>query len=63
MHIREDLVFNKNTGALVGFVNLGETNSHLIDYERSLQQDTSLVIYFLPLSGRLFTDLNDVILR
>ena len=63
MHIREDLVFNKNTGALVGFVNLGETNSHLIDYERSLQQDTSLVIYFLTLSGRLFTDLNDVILR
>ena len=63
MYIREDLVFNKNTGALVGFVNLGETNSHLIDYERSLQQDTSLVIYFLPLSGRPFTDLNDVILR
>ena len=41
MHIREDLVYDKNTGTLVGFVNLGDTNSHLLAYERSLQQDTT----------------------
>ena len=41
MHIREDLVFDKNAGTLVGFVNLRDTNSHLIDYERLLQQDTT----------------------
>ena len=41
MHIREDLVYDKNTGTLVGFVNLGDTNSHLLTYERSLRQDTT----------------------
>ena len=29
MHIKEDLVYNKHTGALVGFVNLGDINSPL----------------------------------
>ena len=38
MHIRENLVFDKTTGALVGLVNIGDTNSHLLEYERSLQQ-------------------------
>ena len=41
MHIREDLFFGKNTGTLVSFVNLGDINSHLLNYERSLQQDTT----------------------
>ena len=26
MYIKEDLVYNKHTGALVGFANLGDTN-------------------------------------
>ena len=39
MHIREDLVFDKSTGTLVGFVNLGDTNSHLLEFEQSLLQD------------------------
>ena len=34
MHIKEDLVYDKHSGELVGFVNLGETNSHLIQFER-----------------------------
>ncbi len=37
MHIREDLVYNKHTGALVGFANLGEITSHLQEFERSLE--------------------------
>ena len=38
IHIRENLVFDETTGALVGFVNIGDTNSHLLEYECSLQQ-------------------------
>ena len=33
MHIKEDLVYDKHSGELVGFVNLGETNKHLIQFE------------------------------
>ena len=39
MYIREDLVYNKHTGKLVGFVNLGDLNNHLLKFERSLQND------------------------
>ena len=35
-HIKEDLVYDKHEGALIGFVNLGETNNHLMEYEASL---------------------------
>ena len=33
MHIKECLIFNKHTGALVGFTNLGEINEHLRKFE------------------------------
>ena len=36
MHIKEDLVYNKHTGELVVFVNLGDINTHLLKYEQSL---------------------------
>lgn len=36
MHIREDLVYDKHSGALVGFANLGDINMHLQAYEHSL---------------------------
>ena len=36
MHIREDLVYDKHSGALIGFANLGEINSHLLEFERSV---------------------------
>ena len=42
MHIREDLVFDKHTGTMIGFANLGEINDHLIQFERSLQDDTPM---------------------
>jgi len=37
MHIKESLIFNKHTGALVGFTNLGEMNEHLQKFEQSLE--------------------------
>ena len=36
MHIHEDLVYDKHSGVLVGFANLGDINNHLITYEQSL---------------------------
>ncbi len=39
MHIREDLVYDKHTGQLIGFVNLGSINNHLAQFEQSLSQD------------------------
>ena len=37
MHIREDLVYDKNSGALIGFANLGEINTHLIRFQAALE--------------------------
>lgn len=39
MRIREDLVFDKHTGAMVGFANLGDINDHLVHFEKSLTDD------------------------
>lgn len=36
MHIRQDLVFDKHSGALIGFCNLGDINDHLQQFEQSL---------------------------
>ena len=33
VHIRADLVFDKHEGSLMGFVNLGEVNNHLMRFE------------------------------
>ena len=36
MYVKEDLVYDKHTGALTGFVNLGQTNHHLLQLEHQL---------------------------
>ena len=36
MHVKEDLIFNKHSGELIGFSNLGDINVHLESYLRSL---------------------------
>ena len=41
MHIKEDLVFDKHSGELIGFINLGDINSHLLALEQSLTSDSS----------------------
>lgn len=52
MHIKEDLVYNKHTGELVGFVNLGDTNAHLLKYEQSLSGEDQQTE---PLAKSMFT--------
>ena len=42
MYVRENLVYNKSTGRLVGFCDLGEVNNHLLAFERSLQDSGSV---------------------
>ena len=41
MHIKEGLIFNKNTGNLVGFVELGDVNDAFIKYSNS-ESDSDL---------------------
>ena len=40
MHIKEELVYDKHEGCLIRFVNLGETNNQLMEFETALSQDT-----------------------
>ena len=39
MHIREDLVYDKHTGELIGFTNLDDISNHLFAYEMALSDD------------------------
>ncbi len=41
MHIRQDIVYDKHTGQMTGFVNLGDINSHLIDFEQALLNNST----------------------
>ena len=47
MHIREDIVFDKHSGEMIGFANLGEINEHLFVFERSIHDDTP-IFYLRP---------------
>ena len=40
MTIKEDLVYNKHAGTLVGFVNLEDVNNHLLQFEESLDEES-----------------------
>ena len=40
MHIREGLVYDKHSGALVGFTDLGDVNNLLTNFDRSLSEET-----------------------
>jgi hypothetical protein len=39
MHIKEELVYNKHSGKLLGFVDLGNINNHLVRFEESICED------------------------
>ena len=39
MHICEDLVYEKHTGKIIGYTNLGDINNHLLAFERSMESD------------------------
>jgi hypothetical protein len=61
MHIKEDLVYDKHTGKMIGFTDLGDINNHLLAYERSQSNggdDQSLADSMLSIMVRgLFTTL------
>jgi hypothetical protein len=61
MYIKEDLVYNKSTGVLVGFVDLGEINNHLNKFEQSLDEEDSAPVLaksmVVIMVRGLFTDL------
>ena len=38
MYIRQDLVYDKHTGNLIGFTSLGDIGDHLSEFERSLAE-------------------------
>lgn len=44
MHIKEDLVFDKHTGALIGFANLGDLNQHFQQLERNLEPASDVIV-------------------
>lgn len=37
--IREDLVFDKHTGSMIGFAELGKITMHLLEFEHQLQSN------------------------
>ena len=39
VHIKHDLVYDKHEGCLVGFINLGNTNNQLIEFENALRTE------------------------
>ena len=41
MYVKEDLVYDKHSGELIGFVNLGDINSHMLELERSISSPDS----------------------
>ena len=43
MYIKQGLVFEKSTGALFGFMDLGDINNQLDEFEASLKQNTSML--------------------
>ena len=39
MHIREHLVYDKHSGEVIGYVNLGDINQHLLEFERIITSE------------------------
>ena len=39
MKVKEDLVYNKHSGELIGFVNIGEINEQLLTFEQACQKE------------------------
>lgn len=55
MYVREDLVYVKQTGRMIGFCNLGEVNNHLLAFERAIDaQDGAAAPLVLAKSMMVF---------
>ena len=62
VHIKSDLVYDKHNGSLVGFVNLGDTNNKLLQFENTMygnesQQDVASSMLVIMVRG-IFYKLN-----
>lgn len=56
MYVKEGLVFDKHTGALTGFVDLGEATNHLDNYEEPKHSKVAKTVVVLMVRG-LVSDL------
>ena len=54
MKVKEDLVFSKHSGEIIGFTNLGNINDELLRLETGGQPDVAKQILMLMVSGFLF---------
>ena len=55
MHLKENLVYDKHTGALIGFTDLGDTNQHLLKFQQVVEgSDSSDIIEKQPLANSMF---------
>ena len=43
VHIKNELVYDKHHSSLIGFVNLGDTNNQLLEFENALYNDELLL--------------------
>ena len=50
LHIKEELIYDKHSGQLIGFVNLGKINNHLARFEQSLFDDDHPTVNNPPLA-------------
>jgi len=37
VHLKEDLVYDKHSGSLIGFANMGDINDYLINFEKKFE--------------------------
>ena len=42
MHIHEDFVFDKHSGKMIGYTNLGDINNHLKDFKLSINNQAAV---------------------
>ena len=47
MHIKQGLVYNKHTGELIGFVDLGDINNHLMQLEYSCHMHVATIACYI----------------
>ena len=43
MYIREDIVYGKHSGKMIGFSNLGSVNNHLLQFEQNTEMSSTIM--------------------
>ena len=43
MYIREDIVYEKHSGKMIGFSNLGSVNNHLLQFEQNTEMSSTIM--------------------